>query len=121
MLPLTLAAIFLIGTGMIQLFGAYQWQIPATEGYSTLLIEYEIVAAQTMGHGVSEDEIVITNADVAAELESSAGLSIDKKKIELAEPIRHLGSYEVAIRLAQDIIPKIKVTVTAKETEQSAE
>ena len=51
---------------MIQLFGAYQWQIPATEGYSTLLIEYEIVAAQTMGHGVTEDEIVITNADVAA-------------------------------------------------------
>lgn len=63
---LTLAAIFLIGTGMIQLFGAYQWQIPATEGYSTLLIEYEIAAVQTMGDGVEEEDVVVTNADVVA-------------------------------------------------------
>ncbi len=63
----------------------------------------------------------ITSADIAAELESTAGLTIDKRKIELAEPIRQLGSYEVAVRLAQDVIPKIKVTVIAKETEQSAE
>ncbi len=57
----------------------------------------------------------ITSADIAAELESTAGLAIDKRKIELAESIRQLGSYEVAVRLAQDIIPKIKVTVIAKE------
>ncbi len=63
----------------------------------------------------------ITSADIAAELESTAGLVIDKRKIELVEPIRQLGSYEVSVRLAQDIIPKIKVTVTAKEPEQSAE
>jgi large subunit ribosomal protein L9 len=63
----------------------------------------------------------ITSADIAAELESTAGLAIDKRKIELAEPIRQLGSYEVAIRLASDILPKIKVTVTAKEKETTAE
>ena len=63
----------------------------------------------------------ITSADIATELESISGLSVDKKKIELAEPIRQLGSYEVAIRLAQNVVPKIKVTVTAKETEQVAE
>ncbi len=40
---LTLAAIFLIGTGLLQLFAAYVWNIPSTEGYSTLLIEYELV------------------------------------------------------------------------------
>ena len=40
---LTLAAIFLIGTGLIQLAAASVWDIPATEGYSTLLIEYELV------------------------------------------------------------------------------
>lgn len=59
----------------------------------------------------------ITSADIAAELESTAGTVIDKKKIELAEPIRQLGSYEIAVRLAQDVIPKIKVTVIAKESE----
>lgn len=59
----------------------------------------------------------ITNADIAAELENSTGLVIDKRKIELDKPIHQLGSYEVAIRLAKDVIPKIKVTVTEKETD----
>ncbi len=59
----------------------------------------------------------ITNADIAAELESIAGLVIDKKKIELAKPINQVGSYEVTIKLAKDVIPKIKVTVTEKETD----
>jgi len=59
----------------------------------------------------------ITNADIAAELESATGLVIDKKKIELAKPINKLGSYEVTIRLAKDVIPKIKVTVTEEETD----
>ncbi len=61
----------------------------------------------------------ITNADIAAELESATGLVIDKKKIELAKPINKLGSYEVTIRLAKDVMPKIKVTVTEKEKEAS--
>jgi large subunit ribosomal protein L9 len=59
----------------------------------------------------------ITSADIAAELQESAGVAIDKRKIELAEPIRQLGSYEVVIRLAKDIVPTIKVTVTAEEKE----
>src|SRR5690606_9681683 len=49
---LSLAAFFLIGTGIVQLFAAQQWRIPSTEGYSTLLIEYEIIAAQTFGTGI---------------------------------------------------------------------
>ena len=61
----------------------------------------------------------ITNADIAAELESSAGLVVDKRKIELAEPIRELGSYEVVVKLAKEIVPKIKVTVVAQEKEES--
>jgi len=60
----------------------------------------------------------VTNADIATELENVAGLAIDKKKIELAEPIRQLGSYEVVIRLGKDITPKIKVTVIAEEAEK---
>jgi large subunit ribosomal protein L9 len=59
----------------------------------------------------------ITSADIASELNNSSGLVIDKRKVELAEPIRQLGNYEVAIRLAKDIIPKIKVTVTERETD----
>jgi len=57
----------------------------------------------------------ITSADIAAELETSAGVVVNKRKIELDKPIRGLGSYEVAIRLAKDIVPKIKVTIIEKE------
>ncbi len=56
----------------------------------------------------------ITAADIAAELENATGLAVDKRKIELDEPIRQLGSYEVAIRLDKDIVPKIRVTVSKK-------
>jgi len=59
----------------------------------------------------------ITTADIASKLQNTSGVVIDKRKIELADPIRQLGSYEVTIKLAKDIIPKIKVTVTEKETE----
>ncbi len=59
----------------------------------------------------------ITSADIASELNKSAGLVIDKRKVALDQPIRQLGNYEVSIKLAKDIIPKIKVTVTEEETE----
>jgi len=58
----------------------------------------------------------ITSADIASKLNDATGLVIDKRKIELDEPIRQLGSYEVGIKLAKDIIPKIRVTVTEAET-----
>ena len=61
----------------------------------------------------------ITNADIAAELESGAGLKVDKRKIELDEPIRQLGSYEITVKLSKDLTPKIKVTVTGNTEEES--
>ena len=63
----------------------------------------------------------ITSTDIASELSNTVGLAIDKRKIELDEPIRQLGSYEVAIRLAKDIVPKIRVTVTEEETPKEEE
>lgn len=80
---LTLAAVFLIGTGIVQLYAAKQWQIPATEGYSTLLIEYEIVAAQTMGKGVSPEDVQVTNADRRAAEVMYAALPIQRAQEEL--------------------------------------
>ncbi len=56
----------------------------------------------------------ITAADIAAELENITGLAVDKRRIELDESIRQVGSYEVAIRLAKDIVPRIRVTVSEK-------
>ncbi len=53
----------------------------------------------------------ITSADIAKELEATSGLVIDKRKIELSEPIRELGPVEVTVKLYKDINAKLKVTV----------
>ncbi len=98
-----------------------------TRDYTKVKINAELVelAEQLEGKEVSlkaragaKDRIYgsITSANIASELESTTGLVIDKRKIELDEPIRQLGSYEVAIRLAKDILPKIRVTVTEETT-----
>ncbi len=60
----------------------------------------------------------ITAVDIATELEKSTGLAVDKRKIKLDEPIHQLGSYEVGIKLAKDIVPNIKVTIIEKSTEK---
>lgn len=58
----------------------------------------------------------ITTGDIIAELEKDFGIIVDKRKIELEDPIRELGSHEVPVRLTKDIVPKITVTVTGEES-----
>ncbi len=60
----------------------------------------------------------VTAADIAEELERATGLAVDKRKIKLPESIHQLGTYDVDIRLAKDIEPKIKVTITEKNIEE---
>ncbi|MEE9365516.1 MAG: 50S ribosomal protein L9 [Dehalococcoidales bacterium] len=57
----------------------------------------------------------ITNADIAEEVSKSAGLEIDKRKIELEKPIHETGSYDIPIRLTKDIIPRVKLSVIEEE------
>lgn len=61
----------------------------------------------------------ITAADIAAELEQLSGYAVDKRKIELPESIRQIGTYEVGVRLTGELVPKIKVTVTEKSAGSS--
>jgi large subunit ribosomal protein L9 len=63
----------------------------------------------------------VTGADIAEQLSSSAGLDIDKRKIELDEPIRQVGSYEVTVRFTQDITAVVMVTVEADKVEAKEE
>jgi len=63
----------------------------------------------------------ITAANIATELQNVTGQTVDKRKIDLADPIKTLGVYDIAIKLAKNIEPKIKVNVVAKEAEKEAE
>ena len=62
----------------------------------------------------------ITSNNIATELQNLIGQAIDKRKVDLAESIKTLGSYDVAIKLTKGIEPKIKVNVVAKEAEKEA-
>jgi len=63
----------------------------------------------------------VTGTDIADELSSSAGLDVDKRKIELDEPIRQVGSYEVTVRFTQDITAVVMVTVEADKVVEAKE
>lgn len=62
----------------------------------------------------------ITNADIAEELSKNIGVEIDKRKIELDNPIREIGSYEIEIKLTKDIVPKIKLTVAEEAKKEGS-
>ena len=62
----------------------------------------------------------ITAANVAEELSRAIGSVVDKKKIDIEKPFHQTGSYEVAVKLAGDIKPKIRVVIE-EETELKAE
>jgi large subunit ribosomal protein L9 len=57
----------------------------------------------------------ITTQQVADELKRVAGIEIDKRKLELREPIRSLGAHKVAVHLATDLEPELTVNVVAEE------
>jgi large subunit ribosomal protein L9 len=59
----------------------------------------------------------ITTASIADELSRLTGFEIDKKKVELDEPLHHLGSYDVMINLGTGSEAKIKVIIEEETTQ----
>jgi large subunit ribosomal protein L9 len=61
----------------------------------------------------------ITSQDIAAGLRESEGITIDRRLIELTDPIRAVGTYMVPVKIAAKLQPKITINVI-DENEQSA-
>ncbi|PXF59110.1 MAG: 50S ribosomal protein L9 [Deltaproteobacteria bacterium] len=57
----------------------------------------------------------VTNLDIANVIESQ-GYSIDRKKIQLDEPIKALGEFEVPVKLSPDVKAVVKVNVVPQES-----
>ena len=55
----------------------------------------------------------ITAADVSGAISALHSLDIDRHRIELAEPIRHLGLHEVRVPLHADVVARVTVEVSA--------
>jgi large subunit ribosomal protein L9 len=58
----------------------------------------------------------VTTKDIA-EAVAEQGYDVDKRKIQLEEPIKRLGEYEVSIKLHHDVVASVKVEV--KKAEES--
>jgi large subunit ribosomal protein L9 len=56
----------------------------------------------------------ITNADIAGRL-GEQGIKLDRRKIELVEPIKQLGEYEVTLKLHRKVSTQIRVKVVASD------
>jgi large subunit ribosomal protein L9 len=50
-----------------------------------------------------------------AELIAEKGIEIDRRKIDLREPIKEVGDHEVPIRLHREVTANVKLKVTAAE------
>jgi large subunit ribosomal protein L9 len=55
----------------------------------------------------------VTAMDVAEAL-AARGLDIDRRTIDLAEPIKALGDFEVGVKLHSEVVGKVKVKVEAE-------
>ena len=60
----------------------------------------------------------MTTADIAEAL-AAKGFEIDRRKLQLAEPIKKLGDFSIAVKLHRDVVATVKVKVAA-EGSQSA-
>lgn len=56
----------------------------------------------------------ITNAEISKELLKEEKLSIDRKKIELKEPIKTAGLHEVPVRVYPEVLANLKVNIETK-------
>ncbi len=52
----------------------------------------------------------ITASDIQRKLEE-LGIHVDKRKIDLHEPIRELGEFNVGIKIHPEVRPEVRVTV----------
>jgi large subunit ribosomal protein L9 len=55
----------------------------------------------------------VTAQDLAAAL-AQKGIRVDRKEIQIEEPIRRLGEHRVTLKLHPEVSAELKVTVTAK-------
>ena len=87
-----------------------------------------LAAAQALGKQIGEEEITIaikvgeggksfgsvSSKEIAEEVKSQLGHEVDKKKVQLKEPIKAIGTHEVKIKLHPQVTATLKVNVVEK-------
>jgi large subunit ribosomal protein L9 len=83
------------------------------EDLSKLLTGVSVTIAQKAGEN---DQLFgsVTSKDIADGL-AAKNFTIDRRKINLEEPIRQLGEYKVEVKLHKDVSAEVTVHVTKEE------
>ena len=83
------------------------------EALAARLSALEIVLSRRVGE---HDALYgsVTSADLAEDL-AAKGFEIDKRKIQLAEPLKQIGEFRVPIKLHRDVVAHVQVKVTPLE------
>ena len=81
----------------------------AAETEATRLAGVQLSFAVKVGE---EDKLYgsVTAGDIQRKLEE-LGIRVDKRKIDLHEPIRELGEFSVGIKIHPDVRPEVRITV----------
>ncbi len=81
----------------------------AAEGEAGRLAGVQLTFAVKVGE---EDKLFgsVTASDIQRKLEE-LGLHVDKRRIDLPEPIRALGEFRVGIKIHADVRPEVVITV----------
>jgi large subunit ribosomal protein L9 len=82
------------------------------EALAARLATVEIVIARRVGE---TDALYgsVTTSDIA-EVLAARGFDIDRRKIQLADPIKKVGDVEVPVKLHRDVTATVKVQVVAE-------
>lgn len=62
----------------------------------------------------------ITSQDIADALQQKLGFEVDRRKIELAEPLRQVGEHKVTVRLHGDVSGAVNVQIAPEAEIASA-
>jgi large subunit ribosomal protein L9 len=81
----------------------------AAETEATRLADVQLTFTVKVGE---EEKLYgsVTASDIQRRLEE-VGIHVDKRKIDLPEPIRELGEFRVAIKIHPEVRPEVRVTL----------
>ena len=71
----------------------------------------------TIGRRVGENETLygsVTTSDIADAL-AARDLTVDRRRIQLADPLKTLGEHEIQVKLHRDVTATLKVKVAAAQ------
>jgi large subunit ribosomal protein L9 len=83
------------------------------EAFASRLAQIELSIARRVG----ETEALygsVTSADIAEAL-AAKGLEVDRRKIQLDDPIKQIGEFTVAVKLHREVSAQVKVSVVKEE------